>query len=215
MKLNLFYPVKPYKVTQEFGVNGAYYQKNGINIKGHNGIDLWASHGQSVYAVHDGICYPEVDDKGGNGVVIRTLQPFDYNGTQCYFKSIFWHLIKSDAVVKTGQQVKAGDLIGYADNTGLSTGDHLHFGLKPQQWNENNWTWVNVNDANGYLGAIDPTPYFNGLYAEDIPVIQKAVEIAPKIAQIEPEVEKSDADTKNAFQSLLGAFLKLLGHFRR
>jgi hypothetical protein len=30
-KLELFYPVKPFIITQKFGVNGEWYQKNGIN----------------------------------------------------------------------------------------------------------------------------------------------------------------------------------------
>lgn len=163
-KFDLFYPVKPAGVNQKFGNVMPVY--TGMGLKGHNGIDFQAFHGQPVYAAHDGICYPEIDSSGGNGVVIRTLQPYDYQGGQAYFKTIYWHLMKADAVVKTGQKVKAGDLIGYADNTGTSTGDHLHFGLKPQQWNENDWDWYNLNQNDGYLGAIDPAPYFNGYYAE-------------------------------------------------
>lgn len=166
-KFELFYPVKPAIVNQKFGNITDYYKNNGVAIIGHNGIDYSAVHGQPVYAAHDGVCYPEIDDRGGNGVVIRTNEPFDYLGTEVYFKTIYWHFIKADAVVKTGQFVKAGELIGYADSTGLSTGDHLHFGLKPQAYNENNFTWYNPDQNNGYLGAIDPAPYFNKFYAAD------------------------------------------------
>lgn len=137
-----FYPVKPFVVNQGFGLHPEIYSQ--FRLKGHNGLDLKTIHGQAVFAAHDGICYPEIDSNGGNGVTIRTLVPFDYKEMQVYFKSIYWHLIRANAVVKTGQQVRAGDLIGYADNTGFSTGDHLHFGLKPQLWNENNWTWYNI-----------------------------------------------------------------------
>lgn len=179
MSLELFYPVKPLFYNQLFG--NADQKYSDLGLQGHNGVDFQASHGQPVYAAHDGICYPEVDLKGGNGVVIRTLQPFDYNGQPVYFKSIYWHLIKADAVVKTGQQVKVGDLIGYADSTGVSTGDHLHFGLKPQAWNEENWTWYNVEQNNGYLGAIDPIPYFNRYFAQDA---QKVVGIYQTIINL-------------------------------
>lgn len=163
----LYYPIKPFRVTQPFGVNGEYYRSNGINIAGHNGLDLQAMHNQPVYASHDGVCYPEIDDKQGNGVVIRSDEEMDWEGKKIRMKTIYWHLVKADAVVKTGQKVKAGDLIGYADNTGFSTGDHLHFGLKPQAWNENDWTWANLEQNNGYFGAIDPVPFFNGFYAEE------------------------------------------------
>lgn len=165
MKFDLFYPVKPKIINQPFGNVSSTYTNMGL--AGHNGIDFFALHGEPVYATHDGVCFPEIDAQGGNGVVIRTNEAYDYNGTQVHFKTIYWHLTKDDAVVKTGQQVKAGDLIGYADNTGLSTGDHLHFGLKPQAWNETDWTWVNAEQQNGYLGAINPTPYFNGYFAQD------------------------------------------------
>lgn len=166
MKLSLFYPVKPLFITQPFGTNGDYYRINGINIAGHNGLDLRAFHGQEVRATHDGICYPGVDSREGYGVVVRTKDKFGYDGQEVYFKTIYWHLQKN-IPVKMGQEVKAGDLIGYADNTGLSNGDHLHFGLKPQLLGENEWTWVNLEQTNGYLGAIDPTLYFNNYYAQD------------------------------------------------
>ena len=79
------------------------------------------------------------------------------------YRTISWHLIDDDAVVKTGQVVKAGDLLGYGDNTGQSTGDHLHFGLHI----------IGTDLNNGYKGFSDPQLYFNGKYAEEInnPVI--------------------------------------------
>ena len=167
MNFKLYYPVKPLHVNQAFGVNGEYYRKNGINIDGHNGLDLMASHGQPVYASHDGLAYPGVDDKEGNGVVIRTTSQFDYKGNPAFFKTIYWHFLGAP-VVKTGQKVSAGDLLGYADSSGLSTGDHLHFGLKPQLPGEPDEVWINIEQGNGYLGAIDPTPYFNGEFAQDL-----------------------------------------------
>lgn len=195
MKLELYYPVKTDRailVSQPFGVNGEYYQSHGINIKGHNGVDMRATHGQIVRAAHDGmVVYAGMDSSAGIGVVIRTTEPFEYINGESYFKTIYWHLI-NNIPVKVGQRVKTGDIIGYADNTGLSTADHLHFGLKPQIQGENDWTWLTMNEDNGYGGAIDPMPYFPGFYAEDkqtvvsilqqqISVLQKVVELYKKI----------------------------------
>jgi len=175
MKLSLYYPVKPKFINQGFGDNGDYYQSHGINIKGHNGIDLQASHGQPVYATHDGTAYYEVDANSGHGVVIISDLQYDYNGGQANFKTIYWHLCDSSKEPKYVSpveghplKVKTGDIIGYADNTGLSTGDHLHFGLKPVLSGEPVGTWYNPEQNNGYLGAIDPAPYFNGLFAQDV-----------------------------------------------
>lgn len=178
MKLQLYYPVAPFKVLQGFGVNGAYYQAHGINIKGHNGLDLLASHGQPIYASHDGTAYYEVDGDQGHGVILITKDLYDYpDGTQGHFKTIYWHMVDSSkepqfrspveghTVPGIGLDVKMGDLLGYADNTGLSTGDHLHFGLKMVTPGEIDSTWISTGTDNGYMGAIDPTPYLNGLYA--------------------------------------------------
>lgn len=161
MKFEIIYPIDHVHINQKFGevANLQYYLDNNIAVIGHNGIDFSALHGQNVYAAHDGICYPEVDDRQGHGVVLRTVEPYDYNGTPAYYKTIYWHLI-DNIPVKEGQLVKAGEVIGYADSTGLSTGDHLHFGLKPQAKDEPNGDWYNLAQNNGYLGAIDPSPYF-------------------------------------------------------
>ena len=173
MKLELWYPIKPFKITQSFGANPEYYAKNIPGLKAHNGLDLQATHGQMVRAAHDGVVVNAgiPDSKEGYGVVLRTLQPFEYRGAdnliqEVYFKSIYWHLLPT-IPVKSGQTVKVGDLIGFADNTGFSTGDHLHFGLKPIYPGEQEWEWYNLEDKNGYFGAINPEPYFNGYYAED------------------------------------------------
>lgn len=166
MKLQIIYPLDSILISQGFGENPQMYAdpKYG-GIKGHNGIDFYAGHGNPVYATHDGVATFEIDNSFGHGVVLRTDKMFDYKGGQAYFKTIYWHLcdgvkepqFKSPIEGRIDVYVKNGDLIGYADNTGASTGDHLHFGLKPMDSNFNN-----IEQQNGYLGAIDPTPYFDG-----------------------------------------------------
>lgn len=188
-KISLYYPLTPWNITQPFGVNGAYYRANGINITGHNGQDAQAYHGQPIYASHDGTAYYEVDNSQGHGVVIVSDKPYDFNGKDTYFKTIYWHMCdplhepryaspfyRGKNNSGEGIVVKAGDIIGFADSTGLSTGDHLHYGLKPIRVGKAVLSgdapdvgigdWVNVLPNNGTSGAIDPTPYFNGFYAE-------------------------------------------------
>ncbi len=177
-QLKLYLPVKPLHINQMFGENPQQYAdpKYG-GIKGHNGADLMAYHGQPVYASHDGTAYYEIDAGQGHGVVILSNQPYKLaDGSTNYVKSIYWHLcdstkepqFKSIVEGKTlGIKVVAGQIIGFADNTGASSGDHLHFGLKSVA-KDSSGNWYNLNQDNGYLGAIDPVPYFNGLFAQDL-----------------------------------------------
>lgn len=231
MKFTLFYPVKPFFVTQQFGVNGAYYQSHGINIQGHNGLDLRAAHGQPVYAAHDGIAYFQNDDSGGEGVILITNDTYDYKGKKVYFKSIYWHLadygkeLKLKSPVLDYQQkhhakpmpIKRGDIVGYADNTGLSTGDHLHFGLKPIVPGISHpeldavdiVNWANVEQPNGYLGAIDATPYFTGNYAQDKEELSPADQVAVIAATEEGKGNKTLADRLWAVVALIRSFLPL------
>lgn len=148
-------------------------------IKGHNGIDFFAGHGNPVYATHDGFASFEIDNSGGHGVVVTTDKTFDYKDGQAYFKTIYWHFVDSTkepqfkSPIENGTKyVKNGDLIGYADNTGASTGDHLHFGLKPMAKYPDG-TFYNLEQTNGFLGAIDPTPYFDGSTPTKIHILEK------------------------------------------
>ena len=178
MKLELWYPVKPRKVNeagvvprllgQGFGHNGEWYRKNGINVKGHTGIDMGGVHGEPIRAAHDGVVISAGgDEKAGFGVSVATEQEYEYEGDKAYYKTIYWHMPapfchgkQHNIPVKVGQRVKAGQVIGYINSTGFSTGDHLHFGLKPIT-KVGDW-YKNIEQDNGYHGAIDPYPYFNG-----------------------------------------------------
>lgn len=171
MKLILKKPVKFWFITQNFGNVLEMY--TGLGFKGHSGMDLATGHGTEIYASHDGTAYYQIDEKGGHGVVIITDKQYEYNGGEAYFKTIYWHLIDpiKEPEYKSpiqdfpwGKQVKAGDLIGYSNNTGFSTGDHLHYGLKPvAKTGESNNSWGNLEQKNGYFGAIDPLPYMEGV----------------------------------------------------
>jgi len=164
MKLSLCYPLEiPFGMTQGFGENKLALYKDMLGLLGHNGIDMSAQDGTPVYATHDGeVTFAGEDGSAGLGVVIRTLEQFDYNETSSHFKTIYWHLKTGSILVKPNQKVKAGEKIAEADNTGMSTGSHLHFGLKPTYQGEQAWQWWNAEQTNGYAGSIDPAPYFNG-----------------------------------------------------
>ena len=190
MKLILKQPLKIWQINQPFGNASPLYTSFGL--KGHNGIDFYALDSTEIYATHDGrVTFTGYDGSGGLGVVIRTTEQFDYGDGQAYFKSLYWHLKRDSIKVTGGQTVKAGDLIALADNTGRSTGAHLHFGLKPIQKGEENWVWFNLSPDNGYNGAVDPLPYFDiskyvftkfmkfGSKGDEVKELQKALYIGP------------------------------------
>lgn len=130
---------------QPFGVNWHpdpnFYPS--LGLVGHNGLDIPFPRGTEVYATHDGVVsYAQLDWTGGIGTIVNAPG----------YKTIYWHHLENK--VKVGDEVKAGDLLALGNNTGLSTGDHLHFGLKLLD-NSNNV----LNRDNGYDGAVDPWPY--------------------------------------------------------
>jgi len=134
-----------YGVSQDFGhVGQLQYQYEKWGLKGHNGVDIVIYSGDSIHASHDGIVKIQpIDSEGGVGVDIWNKEGY---------KTRYWHLL--NVVAEDGQEVKQGDLIAYGDNTGFSTGSHLHWGFKLT-----NTKGQTINLDNGYYGSIDPKPY--------------------------------------------------------
>lgn len=84
----------------------------------HYGTDLRLKIGDTVRAVFDGVIRISKNNPGGFGLYVMVRH---HNGLE----TIYGHLSKR--LVKVGQIVKAGDVIGLGGNTGRSSGPHLHF----------------------------------------------------------------------------------------
>ena len=151
---NRYYNVEAYKWT-----DGRYYDQNGKSLKGmflrypmkftkisspfgmrfhpilhkwrmHDGIDYVNKIGTPIHSVADG----KVIFKGrlggyGNAVKIKHKNSYI---------TLYGHL-RNFAHIRVGQYIKQGRVIGYMGNTGLSTGPHLHFGVKYRG------RWINPN----------------------------------------------------------------------
>lgn len=85
----------------------------------HQGVDLDTGTGDPVYASRAGV----VTVAGWGNAAGNYVQINHQDG----FSSIYMHL--SSYCVSAGQIVSAGQLIGATGATGITTGDHLHFGI--------------------------------------------------------------------------------------
>lgn len=126
-----------YPITQYFGQNPAAYAQFGL--KGHNGTDYGLPSGTSIVAAQAGFM-TVLSDPGGFGVYCVV----DGGG----YRTLYAHLTRAT----TSGNVKEGQEIAKSGNTGNSTGPHLHFGVRPAQYNA----------SNGYNGYIDPQTVLKG-----------------------------------------------------
>ena len=85
----------------------------------HQGVDLAGPAGTPIYATRGGqVIFAGYGSAAGNYVQIDHLDGY---------RSVYMHM--TNYVVKSGQYVAPGELIGYMGSTGVSTGPHLHFGI--------------------------------------------------------------------------------------
>ena len=111
------HPLKvEYKVTTSYGTFRTF--SNG-STEWHNAFDYAAKGGSGIYATASGrVIFAGLMKLTGNTVVI------DHG---CGVLSWYYHMEKLGT--ETGALISAGDKIGTVGTTGLSTGNHLHFGV--------------------------------------------------------------------------------------
>lgn len=86
--------------------------------KMHTGIDFAAPIGTPIYATADGKVEELSVKFSGYGKMVVLDHGFGY-------KTRYAHM--HDFAVRTGQNIKRGELIGYVGDTGVSTAPHLHY----------------------------------------------------------------------------------------
>lgn len=113
-------PVPYYTLTSPFGMR--LHPILGI-YRMHNGVDMACAAGTPIYASRGGLVEVAGYQPDGAGNYIQ-LNHGDG------FRSIYMHM--TNYIVKQGEYVAPGQIIGYVGNTGLSKGNHLHFGISYQ-----------------------------------------------------------------------------------
>lgn len=140
------------RITSKFG------EVSSIHKTPHTGIDIGLKEGTPLHSVGEAIVERVVDygsENIGKGVILRLA-----DGKE----AIYGHL-SDNSLVKVGQKLHQGDIIGLSGNTGNVIGNgHLHFGLK-----ENgefidptaivdktvNQSWLESFIQNGKVGQIE------------------------------------------------------------
>ena len=159
----MYQPVKPFHVNQFFGGNGICISNDQYNRiidcdgtkppsgfrslygpEGHKGLDLKIWRGQEVYCARDGVVvYIDTDTRTGLDVRVES----NIGGKK--YTHIYEHLL--GYAPQVGSKIMTGQLIGWADNTGYSSGDHLHFEVRDEFGN-----------------SIDPLSIMYPTFAKDI-----------------------------------------------
>jgi len=133
-------PVAYHGITSKFGKR--IHPTLGT-LEFHKGDDLRARLNTPVHATADAIVeWAGMHKRSGFGNLIILDHVYG-------FKTYYGHLKK--VVIKSGQFVKKGQLIGYSGNTGLSNGPHIHYEIRFIQRPLNpfyfiKWTQKNYNE---------------------------------------------------------------------
>lgn len=150
MAFRLRWPTQYDRILLGFGIPSPYYFEHGL--PGHEGIDFTAPVGSEIYACADGVVSEIRRDstkKTAYGNQIRII----HATSEGEFTTVYTHLQKM--LVKKGDKVKAGQVIGLADDTGYgSSGSQLHLTLKKKGATAKGETIFPYD-------IIDPTPYLD------------------------------------------------------
>lgn len=163
MNLKIYYPFKPYVITQAWGVKNDAYLPLGFGH--HNGVDANLGTSQSkwpVYCPVEGFRVASVEfypQGGGNQIGLVSKQKYQIGDKYCFVSILLCHADK--VLVPVGYEPALGEIITVADNTGFSTGAHTHMGMYRLD------DTLNKLDTNDETGSYDPSLLFTKTYAID------------------------------------------------
>ena len=112
----------------------------------HPALDLQTPMGTPVVAPYPAKVIRDGWDPTGYGTSVRTQNQGAGAGTY----TIFGHLMKE--IVSVGQQLQAGQLLGYTGNSGNSSGPHLHLEFRTNPYDQGSA----FNFTNAFNGGTSP-----------------------------------------------------------
>ncbi|MEO0899132.1 MAG: M23 family metallopeptidase [Bacteroidota bacterium] len=109
----------------------------------HWGLDMQATTGTPVHAAGDGVIKLAKVSRGGYGKQVEIKHgEFGYVTKYAHLSKI---------IVKKGEKVERGQIIGYSGNTGLSKGPHLHYEIFKDE--------KRINPIDYFYGDLTPEEY--------------------------------------------------------
>lgn len=115
------WPIDEARLTRGYSADPVKHPKRRLKKRSHWGIDLASNKGTPIYSSHHGtVVYSGRDFKGYGKMLLVEGE----NG----WATIYAHLDK--ILVKEGQKLRQGDILGLMGRTGRVTGVHLHFEIR-------------------------------------------------------------------------------------
>ena len=108
-----------YYISSYFGSRNDPFSNEGEEF--HTGVDFVATIGTNVYAVADGTVTLSKNSRTGYGNEIVINHDFGFSSRYAHLEKI---------LVKEGEKVQRGQLIGKVGSSGRSTGPHLHYEVR-------------------------------------------------------------------------------------
>jgi len=127
------FPTKNNRVTSKYG-----WRDLSGRLDYHSGIDCGCLDNNNptndgIYAIEDGVVRVSKMNEGGYGHYVVV----EHDG----YCSLYAHL--KQRLVRVGDSVKAGDIVGNMGNTGNSFGIHLHFEIRDVEYGRFWERWSN------------------------------------------------------------------------
>lgn len=143
--------VLPINISDYTVSSGYGYRRDPVygSSKFHEGLDFAADTGTPVFATADGRV-DAADRRGGYGNCVDIAHGYNY-------LTRYAHL--SEILVKPGQQVKRGEIIGRVGSSGKSTGPHLHYEVRFKEEPQ--------NPVNYYFMDLTPEQYAEMIQAAE------------------------------------------------
>lgn len=161
MRPEFWFPVKPWVVTQAWGIyNPAYLQ---FGFSRHNGTDVLEGKDRFCYCPIKNMRVYDTgyNDSTGNRVKANSEDIYLFpDGKEARINLIAMHAEK--VLCNVGDLLQVGDKMMITDNTGFSTGSHLH--IMGRRVHPTTFAFLDQNEADN---SFDLAAYANGFYAKD------------------------------------------------